>query len=178
MINSTAHMEVRITTATAGDISLLTALGRVTFEQTFARDNTVSDMQQYLMQNFNEARITEELADPSSNFILAFVEDEPAGYAKIKESRIPPGVSDTPALEIERIYARQEFLGKKIGKALMEYCLAFAVDNGYEMVWLGVWEKNHRAIQFYEKWGFTVFGSHLFMLGSDAQTDLLMGRRV
>jgi len=62
MINSTAHMEVRITTATAGDISLLTALGRVTFEQTFARDNTVSDMQQYLMQNFNEARITEELA--------------------------------------------------------------------------------------------------------------------
>ena len=171
-------MEVRITAASAKDIPLLTLLGRVTFEQTFARDNSVSDMQQYLMQNFNEARITEELADPTSNFILAFVDDEPAGYAKLKENRIPPGVSDTPALEIERIYARQEFLGKKIGKALMEYCLAFASDNGYQMVWLGVWEKNQRAIQFYEKWGFTVFGSHLFMLGTDPQTDLLMGKKL
>ena len=171
-------MEVRITAASTKDIALLTSLGRATFEQTFARENTVSDMQQYLMQNFNEARISEEFSDPASNFILAFVDEEPAGYAKIKENRIPPGVSDTPALEIERIYASQEFLGKKIGKALMEYCLAYAGEKGYEMVWLGVWEKNQRAIQFYEKWGFTVFGSHLFMLGSDPQTDLLMGRRV
>ena len=171
-------MEVRITAATANDIPLLTALGRVTFDQTFARDNTASDMQQYLMENFNEARITEELADPSSNFMLAYVDQEPAGYAKVKANRIPPGVSSTPALEIERIYARQEFLGKNIGKALMEACLEFARTNGYEMVWLGVWEKNLRAIRFYEKWGFTVFGSHLFMLGTDPQTDLLMGRKV
>ena len=171
-------MEVQITAATAKDIPLLTSLGRVTFEQTFARDNTVSDMQQYLMQNFNEARIASEVADPSSTFMLAFVDQEPAGYAKVKENRIPPGVASTPALEIERIYARQEFLGKKIGKALMESCLDFARNNGYEMVWLGVWEKNLRAIRFYEKWGFTVFGSHLFMLGTDPQTDLLMGRKV
>ena len=171
-------MDVQITPATSKDISLLTALGRVTFEQTFARDNTASDMQQYLMENFNEARISEELEDPSSTFMLAYVDQEPAGYSKVKANRLPPGVSSTPALEIERIYARQEFLGKKIGKALMEACLDYARNNGYEMIWLGVWEKNHRAIQFYEKWGFTVFGSHLFMLGSDAQTDLLMGRKV
>ena len=171
-------MVVQITPATARDIPLLTSLGRVTFEQTFARDNTVSDMQQYLMENFNEERITEEMADPTSSFFIAYVDEEPAGYTKVKANRIPPGVSSTPALEIERIYARQEFLGKKIGKALMEYCLEFARNNRYEMVWLGVWEKNQRAIHFYEKWGFSVFGSHLFMLGSDAQTDLLMGRKV
>ena len=171
-------MEVHIHPATTKDIPLLTSLGRVTFEQTFARDNTASDMQLYLMQNFNEDQISAELLDPFSYFILADVDEEPAGYAKMKENALPPGVSPVKALEIERIYVRQEFIGKKIGKSLIEYCLDFAKSNGYKMLWLGVWEKNQRAISFYEKWGFKVFGSHLFMLGTDAQTDLLMVKKL
>lgn len=177
-MNHPTLMDVQITPATPGDVPLLTSMGRVTFEQTFARDNTASDMQLYLMQNFNEDQISQEILDPLSYFILAYVDEEPAGYAKMKENVLPPGVSSAKAMEIERIYARQEYLGKKIGKALMEYCIGHAAQNGYEVIWLGVWENNHRAIEFYEKWGFTVFGSHLFMLGTDAQTDLLMSKRI
>ncbi|HUR12172.1 MAG TPA: GNAT family N-acetyltransferase [Flavitalea sp.] len=171
-------MEVYITTATESDVSLLTSLGRITFEQTFAHDNTAADMQLYLMQNFNESQILDEIHDPASTFIVAYVDQEPAGYAKMRENALPPGVSPSKALEIERIYAKQEFIGKKIGKALMEYCMKYARNEQYEMIWLGVWEKNVRAIHFYERWGFTVFGSHLFMLGTDAQTDLLMVKKI
>ena len=78
------------------------------------------------------------------------------------------------ALEIARIYAVQKSIGKGVGRALMQHCIEIARQRNFRIIWLGVWEKNQKAITFYSKWGFEKFGDHMFMLGNDPQTDWLM----
>ena len=87
-------------------------------------------------------------------------------------------MDEANTIEIERIYASKAYLGKHVGKTLMEACLKLAKQGGHNVVWLGVWEHNPRAIAFYEKWGFEKFGSHSFLLGNDLQTDLLMKKNL
>ena len=91
----------------------------------------------------------------------------------MKKSDNPEGVGGK-AIELERLYAVQHYIGRQVGKKLMEECVDRAVKMGYQTIWLGVWEKNIRAIKFYEKNGFRKFGEHVFMLGNDAQNDWLM----
>jgi ribosomal protein S18 acetylase RimI-like enzyme len=71
-----------------------------------------------------------------------------------------------------------EFHGQKAGAALMQHCLGLAMMAGYDVVWLGVWEHNYKALNFYRKWGFEVFGSHIFRLGDDEQTDVMMKKHL
>jgi ribosomal protein S18 acetylase RimI-like enzyme len=94
------------------------------------------------------------------------------GYTKIKNGQTPKELKSARAIEIHRIYVLQEMIGQGIGKALMEKCLQIAQHQNYEVIWLGVWEKNTRAIEFYKKWGFKKFSSHIFRLGTEDQTDL------
>jgi ribosomal protein S18 acetylase RimI-like enzyme len=96
------------------------------------------------------------------------------GYARIRETPNPIFGESGPAIEIARIYAVQKSIGKGVGRALMQRCMELARQNNVTVIWLGVWEKNHKAIAFYTKWGFERFGEHVFMLGDDAQTDWLM----
>ncbi|MCV4601022.1 GNAT family N-acetyltransferase, partial [Escherichia coli] len=77
-------------------------------------------------------------------------------------------------IELSRLYSHQKFLGKGVGQRLLEECFRFAGSEGFDVIWLGVWEYNPRARRFYEKNGFRYVGSHIFQLGTDAQTDLLM----
>ena len=77
-----------------------------------------------------------------------------------------------------RLYAGREFIGKGVGAALMRRCLDEAARLECDVIWLGVWEHNKRAQDFYRRWKFTDAGSHIFQVGSDAQTDLLMQRAV
>ncbi|MNE89030.1 Protease synthase and sporulation negative regulatory protein PAI 1 [compost metagenome] len=79
---------------------------------------------------------------------------------------------------MERIYVLQEFLGKKVGQLLIDKALEVAALQNVKFVWLGVWEENYRAIRFYEKNGFIIFDKHIFRLGNDEQTDLMMRREV
>jgi ribosomal protein S18 acetylase RimI-like enzyme len=81
-------------------------------------------------------------------------------------------------VEIERIYSIREMIGKGVGKKLMEKCLAIAREKNKKEIWLGVWEFNYPAIEFYKRWGFEKFGEHHFPVGLDPQTDWLMKKRV
>ena len=78
------------------------------------------------------------------------------------------------AMEIERIYVLSSFHGKKVGQFLYEHAIQIARDKNVRFVWLGVWEENPRAIQFYKKNGFVEFDKHIFKLGDDLQTDIMM----
>jgi ribosomal protein S18 acetylase RimI-like enzyme len=80
----------------------------------------------------------------------------------------------TRPLEIRRIYASQKYLGKGVGKELMQAIISEARQRGCDCIWLGVWEKNQRAIHFYKKWGFREVGTHTFSLGDDLQNDFVM----
>jgi ribosomal protein S18 acetylase RimI-like enzyme len=164
--------------ATAEDASLLAELAARTFHDTFAAENRPEDMKDYMDEAFSVTRLAEELADPLATFFLASVDGEPAGYAKLQEGEPPDSVEGGPAIELARLYADHRWHGRGVGTALIEACLDAARRGGFATMWLGVWERNWRAIAFYRKWGFEACGSKVFQLGSDPQTDLVMRREV
>jgi ribosomal protein S18 acetylase RimI-like enzyme len=166
--------EYSIRTATKNDLSLLQSLGIRTFSETFSQYNTAENMRLYLEKSFSRQQIEAELDDPSAVFLLAYDDDVTAGYARLRQGTNAEGLNSVNALEIERIYAVQEYIGKQAGRRLMDACIGYATEKGFDTLWLGVWEHNARAVRFYEKYGFEKFGEHVFMLGSDAQTDWLM----
>ena len=147
---------------------------RETFYDTFFEDNAKEDMDKYLTENFNDTQLTSELNNPKSEFYFAKLEGEVAGYLKINFGKTQTEIKDENGLEIERIYVLKKFHGKKVGQKLYEIALQAAIDKMLDYVWLGVWEKNVRAIKFYEKNGFAEFDRHIFVLGSDEQLDIMM----
>jgi len=171
---------ISIRQATLGDAKLLTDLAYKTFWDAFAHHpkNAPDDLAHYMRQAFNVEQTTAELSEPSDLFLIAEIEGQPAGYAKLAFGHIEPGITAQEPVELNRLYAQQEYVGGGVGQALMDECLARARSAGCDVMWLGVWEYNPRAQRFYEKNGFRVVGEHVFQLGSDAQTDLLMQREI
>ncbi len=172
------HNPIRITAAGAGDAAVLMALSITTFCETFAHLNSQEDMDMYVANEMNIEKLTGELSDPGNLFFFAWYNNEVAAYAKLRLHKEPEElISDNP-IELERIYVLHKYHGKKIGVALMNHCMDYARQKQHDTLWLGVWEHNHKAIGFYSQWGFELFGSHPFILGNDAQTDVLMKKRL
>jgi diamine N-acetyltransferase len=169
---------IRIRNCSSADIKTLVQLGIRTFRETFQEMNTAENMQLYLDSTFNRQKLEDEMTETGAHFFLAEHGDEAVGFAKVRASQIPDGLNNPRSLEIERIYIVRDQIGKGVGRKLMQTCIDHAARNNYEVVWLGVWEHNERAINFYTRWGFEKFGQHVFMLGTDAQTDFLMKKEL
>ena len=167
-----------IQTATADDASLIAIISRETFYDSFANQNTVADMQLFLDTQFTEEQLMAEVLDPLNIYFIAFVDNHPAGYFKMRPGAHIQIKTTDPSIEICRFYARKNNIGKGVGKALMQHALTYASNQDYKKVWLGVWEKNARAIAFYQAFGFSKFGEHDFLLGTDLQRDWLMEKVV
>jgi diamine N-acetyltransferase len=165
--------EIVIKEATVADAALIADLSRQTFYDSFAAENTKADMDKFLNETFTREKLMEEVGAPGNTFLLAYNGDEPVGYVRLREST-KVMLQEEKALEIARIYAMQASIGKGVGSALMQKCIDIARQKNVKVLWLGVWEKNFKAISFYRKWGFEQFGEHVFMLGNDPQTDMLM----
>jgi diamine N-acetyltransferase len=166
---------IRLIHADASHASLLAKLALDTFCESFEKLNNPEDFWAYANEAFHESKIASELAEPGSLYILAYANNELAGYARVRESNeVDAQFPGKRTIELQRIYALQKFIGKGVGKALMHYCLDLGKKRGTQILWLGVWEHNQNAQGFYKKLGFEQFGSHVFMVGKDAQTDLLM----
>ena len=170
--------DLTIRRANPDDTSLLTELGARTFSETFAADNTSEDMAAYVASSFNLAQQAAELADPASTFFIAEVGGVSAGYAKLHAGEPAEGIQGTKPVELVRLYVSREWHGRGVGEALMRACVEEAQQAGHETIWLGVWERNGRAQAFYRKWNFRAVGEHVFQLGSDPQTDILMEREL
>lgn len=156
------------------EIEKLQKIGTQTFLETFAEVNSEENMKQYLKDKFSINKLTSELSNPDSEFYFAIRENEPLGYLKVNFGDAQTELKDKNGLEIERIYVLKEFHGAKIGQLLYNQALQIAKIHNLNYLWLGVWEENHRALNFYKKNGFVEFDKHLFKLGNDEQTDLLM----
>jgi ribosomal protein S18 acetylase RimI-like enzyme len=167
-------MSLTIRLATASDAAVIADLSRTTFYESFIAANTKEDMDKFMNEVFTREGLIKEVGAPGNIFILAEDGHEVVGYARLREGNRPPELGDANTLEIARIYAATNSIGKGVGKALMEKSLAIARELKKDIVWLGVWEHNQRAIDFYTKWGFEKFGTHIFQLGDDPQTDWLM----
>jgi ribosomal protein S18 acetylase RimI-like enzyme len=164
--------------ATAADKELIADLSRQTFYDAFASHNTKENMDKFMTEQFSKEILMEEVGAKDNIFLLAYDPDDLVGYARIRENNIPPELGIANALEIARIYTKTNSIGKGVGKALMQKCIDIALEKKAAAIWLGVWEHNTRAIDFYTHWGFEKFGTHIFLLGDDPQTDWLMKKNL
>lgn len=167
-------MKLLIKRCDINDLEMLRDISITTFRDSFASENTEEDMNDYLQKSFNLQQVEKELLHPHSVFYLAYCENQPAGYLKINFGPAQTDINDDNSLELERIYLLDTFQGMGLGPQLMEKAIETARENKLKYIWLGVWEKNARAIHVYRKRGFVKFKSHTFWLGQDKQTDELM----
>ncbi len=167
-------IEYEVSKVSASDAVLLQIIGKQTFYEAFKDDNSIEDLNQYLNESFSFQKITEELKNVNSEFYFAKSNDQVIGYFKINFGKSQTELSEKNGLEIERIYLLKQFYGKNAWQKLLDKALEIALKNQHDFVWLGVWEKNTRAIHFYKKNGFVAFDKHVFQLGNDKQTDIMM----
>jgi len=170
--------KIHIRHATVEDAAQLAALGRRTFVDAFGSQNDPAHVQEYVAVAFAVARLEDELKDPLADFLIAEEGGAAVGYAKIALGVAPSCVTSPDPIELERIYVHQSAIGTGVGSALMSACLEAIETRGGRSAWLGVWERNERAIRFYRKRGFEIVGAKVFVLGGDEQTDVVMTRLV
>jgi ribosomal protein S18 acetylase RimI-like enzyme len=170
MTQSTVHIRA----VQQNEIAGLRAISISTFLEAFASSNTDEDIAVYLEENMSEAKLAAELDTEGSAFYFICADGRTAGYLKVNVGAAQTEPQPDTYLEIERIYVAKEYQGLQLGRRLMEKALELAAGQGKTYVWLGVWEHNLNAIQFYRKFGFEIFDRHIFRLGSDEQTDVLM----
>lgn len=170
--------EIEIIKIDINDIKALQQIGRQTFAETFGESNSPENMAKYLEKAYADEKLSEELNNPNSVFYFAKADCQVIGYLKLNFGVSQTELKDNTALEIERIYVTKEYHGKKVGQLLYDKAIEVAKDKMVNYVWLGVWEENKRAIQFYAKNGFVEFDKHIFVLGNDAQTDIMMKKQL
>lgn len=172
----------RVRRAGVADADLLAEVGSRTFVAAFAAANHPDDVDAYVADAFSPAQLADELADPASTFLIGYddarSDGHPVGYARLVGGSAEPGVGGTRPVELARIYVEPAHTGRGYGSKLLAACLDQARAAGFDTIWLGVWEHNHGARRFYERWRFRRVGEHEFVLGSDVQTDHVLARPV
>lgn len=172
------NSKVIIRSAKSEDAKLLAGLGRETFHDAFCNYPQMpqTDLAIYLDEAFTVKRLTEELADENSGFLLAEVSGETVGYAKLEANNRISGVTLAKSIKLKRLYCKQSAVGFGIGAELMRRCLLEAAKQKYKAIWLTVWEHNLPAQNFYRRWNFESCGTIDFLLGESSLTDLIMQR--
>jgi ribosomal protein S18 acetylase RimI-like enzyme len=165
---------VIIRRALAADAPVVAELARRTFFDTFAANNDAGDMAIHLSRAYGVPQQSAELADPAITTLLVEREGDPVAYAQLRSGHVPECVSGVAPLEVWRFYVSHEWHGRGIAQALMDRVKAEARERRARTLWLGVWEKNDRARAFYAKCGFADVGEHIFLFGTDPQTDRVM----
>lgn len=169
---------LRIRAASAGDAAALARLAEQTFRDTFDASNSAENMRRHCEATYGEALQLAEIRSPEMESWLVEDEGRLVAYAQLRRGGAPAAISARQPIEIQRFYVQADAHGQGVARSLMEHLLARAGQLAADVLWLGVWERNPRAIAFYRKWGFEVVGEHVFLLGDDPQRDLLMRRVV
>lgn len=159
---------------TLEDAGALRGISCKTFQETFACHNAPEQLQAYLDSAYDLEKLRGELQNADSQFYFLYCDNALAGYLKVNEAPAQTEFHDKSTLEIERIYLAREFQGLGLGGALIDRAIELARGRNKQYIWLGVWEKNEKAISFYQKHGFYQIGAHSFFVGSDEQTDQIM----
>jgi ribosomal protein S18 acetylase RimI-like enzyme len=169
---------VEVRDAMPADARALAALAERTFRDTFGEANSEADMDAHCAANFGEALQQAEIGDPDWTTLVAEDAGSLVGYGQLRWSPAPACVAGSRPIEIYRLYVDGRWHGRGVAAMLMDALLQQAIAMRADTVWLGVWERNPRAIAYYRKSGFHEKGEHRFMLGSDPQRDIVMSRRL
>lgn len=171
-------MSLTLRFASPSDAELIADISQQTFYESFIADNRPEDMDKFLTEQFTRGKLMMEVGAKDHIFILAYDGEEIAGYVKLRDGKVPDTLDSAKALEVARIYCLKEKIGKGVGRLLMQKSVDIAKEKDKDTLWLGVWEKNTRAINFYYRWGFEKFDETDFLLGDDVQRDWLMKKKV
>ncbi|MBX2906460.1 MAG: GNAT family N-acetyltransferase [Taibaiella sp.] len=175
---SSSSLNLLIVPAKASDVQSLRQISIATFREAFAEQNAAEHMNEYIATALSESKLASELNTGQSQFMLAYMGQDLIGYLKVNFGDAQTEHVDGDTMEIERIYVYASVYGTGVGQALLNRAIEMAKAAGVTTIWLGVWEHNLKAVRFYQRNGFEKFGEHIFHLGSDAQVDILMRRRV
>ena len=166
--------KLRIREVKPSEVLQLQGITRDTFIKAFAHQNKPSDIEMYVAEAFAIAQIQSEFDNPDSYHFFAENDSEIVGFVKLNLGSAQTETPFSNSLEIQRIYVIAKYQGLKIGEQLLQFVIDFAKRKKKDSIWLGVWEKNVRAISFYERNGFVAFSKHEFFVGKDQQFDIMM----
>lgn len=177
-LRSADDIGVSIRDATPEDARELSRFARAIFDETFSAGNDAADMEAYMSEAYTPDRQRAEIEAPECSTLLVEHGDELIGFAQLCRGAAPACVMGESPMEVKRFYVGTSWHGRGVARALFESVLERARAQGADTLWLGVWAPNARAIAFYRRNGFIEVGTQIFQLGSDAQTDLVMSRRI
>ena len=160
--------------ASAADALALSQLGAKTFRATYADANDADAVEAYVADHYSPAIQLAELEDDRLIYLVAEIDAHLAGFALLRTDQAHPDVHGTSPIRLARIYVETPHLGVGVGSTLMDRCIEECRMRGHDLLWLGVWERNEKAIAFYERWGFSSVGADVFDLGGDKQRDVIL----
>lgn len=160
------------------DAKNLAALAEETFRDTFGNVNTVENMNLHCQSSYGELIQQAEISNNNMLTLVCVDNGKLIAFAQLRWSEVPDCISAQSAGEIQRLYVAKSWHGKGVAQELMTACLNELERRNADVVWLGVWDQNPRAITFYKKSGFVEVGDHVFTLGTDPQRDIIMARAV
>lgn len=169
---------ITVRLASVKDAELIADLSRQTFYDTYVGQNVKEDFDDFMNNTFTREALIKEVATPGNTFLLAYDEDDAVGYVRLRENKDPIELRRIPSIEVARIYVTKEYIGKGVGKVLLEKSIEIAKERNKRVIWLAVWPKNQRAIDFYIKWGFERFAEQDFVFGKEVQKDWLMKKSI
>ncbi len=174
--NGSATLSIR--RAKISDLEVLCGLGKQTFAETFADTNTPENLTAYLDEAFHPDRLAAELAEPNSYFFLAMVNQCPVGYCKVNLGPAQTEPMGSDWAELQRLYILGSAKGQGIGSRFLRVAEDLVSAQNISKIWLGVWEHNYKAQQFYGRHGYHRRSAHTFMVGDDPQTDLILEKHI
>lgn len=162
---------IHIRKATKEDCEIIAGLAKKTFSETYAEIGTNAAMQGYVEEKISSVNIRKELDNPLSCFYIGFINGEPVAFTRLRYDRPVKGLPGKKGIEIEQIYVLKEYQGVKVGREMMEKCRQVAIREKFDILWLQVWQHNHKAIQFYQKSGFVVYETATAAYGNGMEQD-------
>lgn len=156
------------------DLEHLISVSKMTFTNAFKEQNNPDDFNSYIDQAFDREQLYTELMNPNTEFYFVYLKGQLAAYFKLNQGDAQSDIKRNDSMELERIYVLKEFQGIQMGKKILDWVKSKVSNANKSFLWLGVWEKNQRAIKFYKRHGFYKFGTHPYFIGNDEQTDWLM----
>jgi len=169
---------IQIRLASDKDAELIADLSRSTFYETYEPYNKKEELDAFMNETYTKEALIKEVGAPGNTFLLAHEGEKTVGYLRLREHHEPKELEVLPSIEIARIYVIKKYIGKGVGKALMEKSIEIAREKNKSILWLAVWPKNKPAIDFYFKWGFEIFGDQDFVFGKEVQKDWLMKKMI
>lgn len=172
-----SHPLISYRDAKPADGPVLGGIARATFINTFGSLYALEDMATFLQQGC-DAAYAAELADPDISVRFALTGGTPIGFCKVSSLKLPAPDHAPGAMELRQLYIYQPWQGLGIADVLTEWAMDQARRRGAPEIWLSVFTDNPRARRFYARHGFEEVAPYHFMVGDQADEDILCRARL